>query len=265
MRSSLTVRRHKVSGQSSLDHFSRRFSAASASIRSLVTELPLASLAQDLVSVLLERLSEPLATDIRAVLTHLREQRHVRNTDEEVDFLVTLFKNGATAAAAGGALYTFRLLPDFQLFSRGNVLFWLSRNLKACDSLIDGQPLQTSILRLPIKPNTIQSRLYNFLRIRQRGDVRGWTAEIATVAEHGDLAFDQWDFTDSGTVEDVRLLVQPLDLPRQTEDSVAGAAQLPVLNLDGREPLKVAFKSIPSPSQAVSRHNLRHCRPSDSF
>ena len=78
------------------------------------TELPLASLAQDLVSVLLERLSEPLGTDIRAVLTHLREQRHVRNTDEEVDFLVTVFKNGATAAAAGGALYTFRLLPDFR-------------------------------------------------------------------------------------------------------------------------------------------------------
>lgn len=216
------------------------------------TELPLASLAQDLVSVLLERLSEPLGTDIRAVLTHLREQRHVRNTDEEVDFLVTLFKNGATVAAAGGALYTFRLLPDFRLFSRGNVLFWLSRNLKACDSLIDGQPLQTSILRLPIKPNTIQARLFNFLRVRQRGDVRKWAAEIATVAEHGELAFDHWDFTDSGTVEDVRLLVQPLDLPRQTEDSVAGAAQLPVLNLDGREPLKVSFKSIPPPNQAAT-------------
>ena len=121
------------------------------------TELPLASLAQDLVSLLLERLSEPLQTDVVAVLSHLREQRHIRNTDEEVEFLVTILKNGNTTAAAGGALYAFRLLPDFALFSRGDILFWLSRNLRACETLADGQPLQTAILRLPIKPNTIQT------------------------------------------------------------------------------------------------------------
>src|SRR5262245_6406406 len=115
------------------------------------TELPLATLGQDLVTVLLERLPEPLRTDVAASISHLREQRHIRNTDEEVEFLVTILKNGGSAAAAGGALYVFRLLPDFELFSRGNVIFWLSRNLKACETLADGQPLQTAILRLPIK------------------------------------------------------------------------------------------------------------------
>jgi DNA phosphorothioation-dependent restriction protein DptH len=97
------------------------------------TELPLATLGQDLVAVLLERLPEPLRTDVAASLVYLREQRHIRNTDEEVEFLVTILKNGGTAPAAGSALYVFRLLPDFELFSRGNLLFWLSRNLKVTD------------------------------------------------------------------------------------------------------------------------------------
>jgi hypothetical protein len=221
------------------------------------TELPLATLGQELISALLERLPEPLRTDVAGAVVHLREQRHIRNTDEEVEFLVTILKNGGTAAAAGGALYVFRLLPDFELFSRGNILFWLSRNLKACETLADGQPLQTAILRLPIKPSTIQSRLFEFLRVRKRGDVRSWGSEVATVADHLDLAFDQWDFTDSGTAEDMRLLVEPLSLPRQTEDSVAGSAQLPVLNLEGRDPLKIVFKSIPPPSQATSWKSWR--------
>ena len=34
------------------------------------------------------------------------------------------------------------------------------------------------------RPNTIQARLFGFLRLRQRGDVRSWGAEIATVAGH---------------------------------------------------------------------------------
>ena len=51
--------------------------------------------------------------------------------------------------------------------------------------------------------------------------------------------------------------MEPLSLPRQIEDSVAGSAQLPVLNLDGREPLKVAFKSIPPPNQATAWKSWR--------
>jgi hypothetical protein len=215
-------------------------------------ELSLAALAQDLVVVLLQRLPESLRAEIVGVLGHLREQRHIRNTDEEVEYLLVVLKNGATPAAAGGALYVFGLLPDFQLFTRGNVLFWLSRNLKVSEQLAEGQPVQTAVLRLPIKPNTIQASIFGFLRVRQRGEVRIWAREIATVEELRPLALDEWEFVDTGATDDLRLVVEPLLLPRQTEDSVAGAAQLPVLNLDGRDPLKVAFRSIPPPNQATA-------------
>jgi hypothetical protein len=216
------------------------------------TELSLSAIAQELVEVLLGRIPATFGPPLLEVLGHLRTQRYVRNHDEEVEYLLTILKNGATAEAAGGALYVFGLLPDFSLFKRGGHLFWLSRNINASEQLADGQALQTAVLRLPLKPNTSQTRLFGFLRARHRGDVRSWSREIASIDAHRGLSLDQWQFVDSGTSEDLRLLVEPLSLPRQTEDAVAGAVQLPVLNLDGKDPLKVAFRSIPPPNQATS-------------
>ncbi|MFO0570174.1 MAG: hypothetical protein U0263_31310 [Polyangiaceae bacterium] len=221
------------------------------------TELSLAALAQDLVDALLLRLSDDLRPQIVGMLGHLRESKRIRNNDEEVDYLLTVLKNGGTPEAAGAAIYVFGLLPDFELFTRGELLFWLSRNLKARDTLADGHPLQTAVLRLPLKPNSVQSRVFSFLRTRQRGDVRAWAREIASRPDHRELALDRWEFTDAGATEDLRLLVEPLSLPRQVEDTVAGAAQLPVLNLDGKDVLKVAFRSIPAPNQAPSWKSWR--------
>lgn len=221
------------------------------------TELSLLTLAQDLVGTLLGRLAEPLLAGILGVLNHLRQQHLIRNMDEEVDYLLTVLKNGATPEAAGAAVYVFGLLPDFQLFTRGNTLFWLSRNLRACEVLADGQALQTAVLRLPLRPNTVQAALFGFLRVRHRGDVRVWAREIASTGEHSGLAMDRWEFLDTATADDLRLVLEPLSLPRQTEDAVAGAAQLPVLNLEGKEPLKVAFRSIPPPSHAATWKSWR--------
>src|SRR5580700_8061916 len=61
------------------------------------TELSLAALAQDLVEGLLLKLSEALRTQVVGMLGHLRELHRIRNSDEEVDYLLTVLKNGATA------------------------------------------------------------------------------------------------------------------------------------------------------------------------
>lgn len=221
------------------------------------TELSLSALAQDLVEVLLGRLDEALRVNVQEVLRHLRTQGYARNADEEVEYLLTLLKNGGTADAAGAALYVFGLVPDFQLFTRGSLLFWVSRNTKACETLADNQPLQTAVLRLPLKTNTIQTRLFSFLRAQHRADVRAWGREIACSPEHRSLALDQWEFADGGTTEELRLILDPLSLPLQTEDAVAGAVQLPVLNLEGRDPLKVAIRAVPPPNQVAGWKSWR--------
>ncbi|WP_437681670.1 hypothetical protein [Sorangium sp. So ce131] len=216
------------------------------------TELSLATVADDLLAALFEELPEPLRKIVRDELLYLRAERHIANADEEVEYLLTVRKNGGTPTAAGGALHVFGLLPDFQLFERGNTHYWLTRNVKACAHLGDvTQPLQTRLRRLPVKPNTIQNLLFAFLRARHSDDVRAWAREIACDPAHRHLALDQWEFTDDGEAEDLRVLLEPLGLPRQTEDNVIGAAQVPVLNVGdkSKDVLKVAFRSIPSPSQ----------------
>ena len=221
------------------------------------TELSLATVAAELVEALLKEIPEPLRGALREELAFLRTERHIRNADEEVEYLLTVRKNGKNAAAAGGALYVFGLLPDFQLFERGSTRFWLTRNTKACERLADAtrprqtQPLQARLQRLPVKPNTIQGPLFAFLRARRVEDIRIWAREMAANPAHRGLALDQWEFADDGNAEELRLILEPLTLPKQTEDTVLGTVARPVLNVGdkSKDVLKVAFRSIPTPSQ----------------
>lgn len=216
------------------------------------TELSLSTLAPQLVSELLDEVPEPLQDVLRSELSFLRTEKQIRNVDETIDYLLTVLKNGGTPEAAGGALYTFGLLPDFALFTRGSPRYWLSRNLRVSDKLTDGHPLQTSLIRLPVKPSTIQPALFAFLRNRRVADIRSWAREIACQADHRMLSLDHWEFADEGSPESLRLIVDPLSLPPQPEDTVSGAARLPVLNLDGKDPLKVAFRAVPPPAQVAN-------------
>ena len=220
-------------------------------------ELSLSALSEDLVSVLLGRLGNELRAKVEDAIAYLRQERHIKNHDQEVEYLLTIERSGGTPTAAGGALYVFGLLPDFQLFTRGRERYWLSRNLKASEQLAEGQPLQTAVLRLPIKPNTVQSKLFAFLRSRRRGDVRAWARDIACEVAHRELALDRWEFVDSGDPDDLRIIADALSLPRQDKDAVADAAQLPVLNLDGRDPLKVSFRTTPTPTQVPAWKSWR--------
>ncbi|MFT3769609.1 MAG: hypothetical protein QM820_29590 [Minicystis sp.] len=219
------------------------------------TELSLATVASDLGDVLFEEIPEPLRAAIREEIGYLRAERHIRNPDEEVEYLLTVRKNGATPAAAGGALYVFGLLPDFQLFERGNTRFWLTRNLAACERLGDiAQPLQTRLRRLKVKPGTIQNPLFAFLRARHSEDIRTWARAFAVDPAYRPFALDQWEFIDDTVAEELRIVLEPLALRKQTDDAVLGAAPLPVLNVGdkSKDVLKVAFRSIPSPAQHAS-------------
>jgi len=224
------------------------------------TELSLASMAQNLSDILLERLDEPLRTQVREVLKHLTEIRQIRHPDEQVDYLLTVLKNGGTPGAAGGAIYLFGLVPDFQLFTRGtsSLLFWVTRNRQKCDKLSDvNQPLQKRLRALGLKPDTLQQSLFHFFRLRHTEEPRVWGQIVACEAGSRNLSFDQWEFADTENDGELRIVLDPLNLPRQLADEVAGADRMSVLNITGRDPLKVVFRSIPNPAQAPAWKNWR--------
>src|ERR1019366_6193253 len=149
------------------------------------TELSLASVADQLVEVLLLELDKPLQDAVREVLGRLRLEKMIRHADEEVQYLLTVRKNGKTPEAAGGAIYVLGLIPDFQLFLRGSHIQWLSRNQVLSEFLGDvAQPIQSRIARLRIKPHTIQSELFRYLRGRHADDIRIWARDIACDARY---------------------------------------------------------------------------------
>lgn len=224
------------------------------------TELSLVSIAQSLVDVLVERLDEPLRTEVRDVLRHLAEVRQARHPDEQVEYLLTVLKNGGTAAAAGGAIYLFGLAPDFELFTRGkgSTLFWLTRNRQKCEKLSDvNQPLQKRLRGLGLKPDTIQKELFHFFRLRHTEEPRAWGKLVACDAANRPLSFDRWEFADTENDGELRIILDPLNLQRQLADDVAGADRMAVLNVGGKDPLKISFRSIPNPSQAPAWKHWR--------
>jgi hypothetical protein len=214
------------------------------------TELSLTGFAAGLVESLVRKLPATLMVAVVDALTYLRLERQWHNTDEVIEYLQTALKNGSDHAAAGGSLFVFGLLPDFKLFDRSNVRAWLSRNIKARDTLAEAaQPLQGRIQRLPIEPGSIQKTLFAFLRERLASNSREWTAQIACDAAFRSLSFDNWQFVDQIQENELRIILERLGLPTPPADEVSGAAALPVLDLDSAKGLKVAFRSSPPPAQ----------------
>ena len=216
------------------------------------TELTLPVFGAEAVEHLLKKLAEPLRASVAEVLQRLREQKVLRHVDDELEYLATVLKNGGTPHAAGGALYVFGLIPDFEVFTRGALPAWLSRNQNAREALADvRQPLSSRINRLPIAASKLQSALFGFLRGRHCDDTRAWSREIATNGDHAHLSLDKWPFTDRGGDDGtLRLLLEPLPLQLQQEDTVSGTSQLPVFEASGRDGLKVTFRSVPPAPQA---------------
>ena len=71
------------------------------------------------------------------------------------------------------------------------------------------------------------------------------------------LSLDNWPFIESADDTQLRIKLEPLTLPTQSTDDVGGTTPLPVLNLDGRDALKVSFRAVPAPSEVPSWKTYR--------
>ena len=70
-------------------------------------------------------------------------------------------------------------------------------------------------------------------------------------------SLDSWPFIESTDDTQLRIKLEPLTLPTQSADDVGGTTPLPVLNLDGRDALKVSFRAVPAPSEVPSWKTYR--------
>ncbi len=189
------------------------------------TELSFTELNRAVAEALLAQLPDELRVKVDDALSYLRLQKIVRNADQEVDYLLTVARSGCTSAVAGASLFVFGLIPDYELFNQTSVRFWLSRNERVRAELADiRRPLQERISQLPLKPDTIQKDIFFFLRERHTEDSTSWAAAIAGSPNFQHLSLNNWPFNDSTEETELRLIVDPLNLPLQKPDEVGGAA-----------------------------------------
>jgi hypothetical protein len=221
------------------------------------TELSLSALARDLVTLLFGRLPADLQPKVKDILDFLRFERVIRHDDQEAEYLLTMWKNGNRPEVIGQSLFVLGLIPDAVLHEQSNARRRLSLNHKAAVELADiGRPLRERIGRLPVRPGTIQDQLFAFLRSRHTDTPRLWATEIACKYEFRGLALEHWPF-EEGDGQTLRLILEPLGLPIQAPDQIGGAAQMPVLDLQGRQGLKVTFRSLPKPAEIPAWKNFR--------
>ncbi|MGI9067834.1 MAG: ATP-binding protein [Pyrinomonadaceae bacterium] len=216
------------------------------------------SVTNELIASLIRNVPSPLVASVSDILTHVRREKWARNDDDLVNYLLTVHLNGSTSEAVGGALFVFGLIPHFNLASQTNIPYWLSRNRKMQQILSDlRQPIQARISQLPLEPGTIQPTLFAYLRERSAQDPRAWTAEIACDDKYQTLALDHWSFIESADDTQLRIKLEPLTLPMQSADVVGGTTPLPVVNLDGKDALKVSFRAIPAPPEVPAWKTYR--------
>jgi DNA phosphorothioation-dependent restriction protein DptH len=212
-------------------------------------QIKLSTVPDKITKKLIQRLPESIQAPTIELIRTLRERQGFQDEDLIVRYLLTVLNNGATPEAAGGALFSLGLIPDFELFSRTDQISkWLSRNIKAVEGLEDlRRPTQERISQLPLEPNSIQPQLFAYLRSHTVGISRDWMADIALQTEWRSLSLDQWTFEDRNNTDEVRLVLDPLALPKQSPDQFGETISLPVLDFDSNTNLKIAFRSIPSP------------------
>lgn len=214
------------------------------------------SVTSDLAVSLTSRFPAQISQVVSQVIALVRRERWAKNEDEIVTYLLTVLLNGSTAESVGGALFVFGLIPHFGLSAQSNLPYWLSRNHKMQQILSDlRQPVQARISRLPLQANTIQPGLFGFLRDRIAQNTRVWTAEIAQHEQQ--FALDNWPFIETADDTQLRIKLEPLSLPMQSGDEVGGTTPLPVLNLDGKEGLKISFRVVPAPAEVPAWKTYR--------
>lgn len=223
------------------------------------SELSLTDLEQAAREDLFRSLSPDIQDRVRDTLDYCQVERVIQNPDQIIRYLLTIQKNGGDEFAAGGSLFELGLIPHFSLHAQTSCRFWLSRNKNAVGFLADARvPLQERITKLRLEPDSVQTALFNYCRTRTADAPTTWTVGIGCDAAYRPLALDHWKFAETADSQNLRLVIESIDLPMQSDDTVGGALSLPVLNLNDRKKgLKVAFRSVPPPAQVDAWASFR--------
>jgi len=198
-----------------------------------------------------DRLPEELKRLTDRTIQYVEKSERLIGDDDVVRYYLTILQNEPTNPVAGGSICQLNLIPDFALFDTPNHIEQrLARNATALRALIEGnQPLLGRIHALNLKPDSLQSSLYNFLRDRELDAVREWGTIIAADPTYRHLAFDEWPLKGEAQDRDrVLLIVHDLDLPAREKDQPVGPDNPLYLDVKRAKSVRIKWETDPKPS-----------------
>lgn len=149
----------------------------------------------------------------------------------------------------GKNLHQLGLIPDSDLTSDQLRLEQrMHQNLSSVALLKDSaQPLITRIMKLDIKPNTIQKELYNyFTTVSDINDVQKWAAEISENPDLKSLDLANWPFFHQISPEEFKLYMHPL----KGKSVVVREGEKYIETLDNKDVnVSIKLETVPSPAQ----------------
>ncbi|MDM8520301.1 hypothetical protein QUF64_09655 [Anaerolineales bacterium HSG6] len=218
---------------------------------STFVEIELSAITQKMRQKLRAELPESLQSLTDQVIDYLEKTERVINSDDIINYYLTILQNDLSEETAGGALYQLKLLPDFALFAKPDQLRQrLNRNMTVVQQLTDAnQPLLGRIHNLQLKANTLQSDLYHFLEHKTITEVQDWAEEIVTNSVYQRLSFDKWMFEREVQEHDrILLYVHDPKLPVQNKKKPVSTDNPLYLDVRRQKSITIKWETDPKPA-----------------
>lgn len=178
------------------------------------------------------------------ILSYLATKGWNISDTQRLLFLATIAEQGSEGLSTlGGALYQLGLIPDFALLADPEHFHHRlgQLNMKMVEQLSDqSATVLERVFRLPAKEPSFRSHLLDLFREYRPDDITTWGAVVATNSRWRDLSLDEWP-VESEVTTDLRIFVEPLKLPRRTEDGFLVFADAE------KSKLTVAWQTAPPP------------------
>jgi len=234
-----------------------KFAAEDSFDISTFAEIDFGAVSGNILQGLRQQIPAELSAMVDRVARSLREKRV--EPDDLIRYYLTILKNGAQFDCAGGAVYQLGLVPDFFLYQNPSLIeVRVARNLDSCQILQDGDiSLLARIHNLRLKPNSLQSNLYRYLRSKRVPDIRGWGSELAGDPALHHLSFDQWPFEGEQVSHKILIFVEELGLKARDETAPLGPDNPLYLDVNKATSIKIGWTTDPKPNLVPDIHYYR--------
>jgi DNA phosphorothioation-dependent restriction protein DptH len=222
-------------------------------------EVSVTGLYETLIQRLVSELPPALRGPIQESLRRLRDSEHPWTFADALSttrFLLTAKVNGNDAEALGASLYEVGLVPDFE---------WLAQPEKAPQRLVRNRECVEKLTwsarsergrvgELGLAKRAFRSTLGNLLAEAGTDDPRQWARRIVVDRALWPLAFNKWEFEDSGAQPEAIFVGEvQTDLPAvaddETKDPLAQLIGQRILPLSSLRKFNVTFRVEPHPTK----------------